>query len=886
MSFSRLAGIPVDHVVAEVAAFPLASEAALRLAVTEFHPELPGPPDRTQELWRLAEGQILGSFPAFSIEEAVAIRDKIWFGDRSAGVVPLASYLRRLARSFLAVRGGEATAELADDSPGSAPGFRGSPAPQARRAWRWVSFALPPDLLLAAVAPDPSHLPDRLELLSPVVAQFLRDRLYAETHCHIGACLDFSLLWVSALRAVAEEGLKPVAFRSCGACLDEGRDLAPWLLQAALARYVAAAYLARRHWAKGLEAFVAGTVLMRLAQQAPASDASLLLLGLSELGQGTFAPGRPSFASWQALYRRLTHVTLRRFSAPLDQAPAGDPIAGLYPPLRSGRVTPEMRFVAEGLAYLQTFPADRYFARLFWQVLRVRTLFYRHVVQRPMTPGLQWFIRFYGRISPARRPADRLMIESAAAVAGAGQGLRSLEVRTSPPAGHTELWRFLQDLDRVAAGPGGGSLPECGVVLHFTRDRGGRTLQGTPTAAWNWSHADPGTRRGQDPTGNPTGYRYARFYSAKQKEAVTFAWVLRFFPTSLEILRGLDVCTDELGVPNWVLLPLFRHVRRAGEAAAAVLGYHGRNVPVLRTSVHAGEDYVHLLSGLRRVEEALRHFDLREGDRLGHGLALGVEPREWVQRAGRLPMAREERLFDLVWEWGWYGREGLEPQAGRRQMVEREIYRLSEKIFGQPLPPYEVEMLVENLHDVEVLRWARFPNGPVPNDLGPDCPRLQRVRRYLTERHVFQEGRIIEWLDPGAEGEVLASLQAGVRRKVAERGITVEVNPTSNLLIGDLQDLGRHPLWRLRPPRGAVDAPPVSVCIGSDDPITFATHLRQEYQFLHDALLLAGFSDEEARQWLERTRASGLESRFTLPRSDWSLDSLRNAAEAAAARPL
>ncbi len=94
------------------------------------------------------------------------------------------------------------------------------------------------------------------------------------------------------------------------------------------------------------------------------------------------------------------------------------------------------------------------------------------------------------------------------------------------------------------------------------------------------------------------------------------------------------------------------------------------------------------------------------------------------------------------------------------------------------------------------------------------------------------------------------------------------MNPTSNLLIGDLHDLTSHPLWRLRPPREAVGCgPPVSVCIGSDDPVTFGTELRQEYQLLHDSLLLSGFSDEEARRWIDRTRASGLESRFSVPRT-------------------
>ena len=107
-----------------------------------------------------------------------------------------------------------------------------------------------------------------------------------------------------------------------------------------------------------------------------------------------------------------------------------------------------------------------------------------------------------------------------------------------------------------------------------------------------------------------------------------------------------------------------------------------------------------------------------------------------------------------------------------------------------------------------------------------------------------------------------------VRAKLGARGISIEVNPTSNLLIGDMGDLTSHQLWRLRPPRNDGDAPPVSICIGSDNPAVFASNLREEYQWLADAMKLAGLSDEEALQWLDRTRQYGLDSRFTLPDRD------------------
>ena len=73
---------------------------------------------------------------------------------------------------------------------------------------------------------------------------------------------------------------------------------------------------------------------------------------------------------------------------------------------------------------------------------------------------------------------------------------------------------------------------------------------------------------------------------------------------------------------------------------------------------------MHLLTGLRLVDQAIEQLELREGDRIGHGLALGVDPREWARRSSRIAMTRETRLLDLVWKWAWYGCYGSGDGSG------------------------------------------------------------------------------------------------------------------------------------------------------------------------------------------------------------------------------
>ena len=54
------------------------------------------------------------------------------------------------------------------------------------------------------------------------------------------------------------------------------------------------------------------------------------------------------------------------------------------------------------------------------------------------------------------------------------------------------------------------------------------------------------------------------------------------------------------------------------------------------------------------------------------------------------------------------------------------------------------------------------------------------------------------------------------------------------------------------------------LCIGSDDPLTFATTLRREYALVYESLVDGGLSARDAWEWVDRLRRVGMNSRFTL----------------------
>jgi hypothetical protein len=589
---------------------------------------------------------------------------------------------------------------------------------------------------------------------------------------------------------------------------------------------------------------------------------SILIQVLVDLESGRLSDGI-EFAALQSLYSRLAGIPPQPASIPDPHEI--DPIAAIFRRVSQSPRTPEVQFIARALRYME-LPGrpDTHFTTLFWQLVRVRSLFHRHVVHRPLTPGLQWFVRFFDRGRSVRwNFSPPAMIESARRICGGGHGLRSLEIRTAPSSSRSELQRYVQTIAQVLKRwrrDGRDNTLDIGLVLHLIKTRGGEISSGRPTAYWRSTHADPSTNGG----GNPSGYRYGRYYEGRRREAMAMEWLLRHRPVSLEFLRGLDVCTDEVGVPNWVLAPLLDRVRVAAEdGSMAMQSFYGWTPPLPRTTVHAGEDFVHLLTGMRLLDEAVEAFRLGAGDRIGHGLSLGLDPVDWAKRAGIVPVAQEDRLFDLVWEWCFYTRHGGCPDASRLSRLQAEIPRLCELIFG-PLgySARDIDNLWRDLLDPWMLYRAGFPSGPPPQNMGAD-PRLRLLVLYLTNPEVFHRARQLIMVETAPEAQVLAGIQRQLRAKISQIGITIEVNPTSNLLIGDLNDLTRHPLFRLRPTRESESDSPVSICVGSDDPLVFNSNLQQEYQNLFDAMKLSGFSEEETHCWIARARESGMECRFT-----------------------
>jgi hypothetical protein len=880
--------VPEPFLRAEIAAFPLASETSFRNGLMELDPRV-AEKSKTGKLWRECEHQF-APHTGWSLDRLVTARDRGWFGLGPSGQpVSMHAYLRTLARSHLVPRAGVTEIEESTDMT----------ALDAVEHYRWLTLALPEDLLLAGLGVEPA--PARVELEPPLLIRRLLDLGVAEIHQHVGAGMDFPLLWASALAAIATPAVEEDALASPGAPLSEGKNLVRWLLVGAIARCVLAEYLIRGD--QGLHDFVhrkfsVSTETAWTHRRRETLDAVLDALDTADDKR------LPDIEPLRELYADIHPTALTLVDHPIESVADAfrrcDPIAVRLD--LHGRNAGERWFLRKALAYLdkgcrtpsgaQTEMAnqgDEYFARIFWQAVRIRCQYYRTVVERPLTGGLQWFIRFYDRLGRLRDPLNPIRPEISFIVAGKGHRIRALEMRTSiadTPIGIAEeILSFLCSWKRVLLETSSSMFePEMGVVFHLVKDRDPERAwrRGVPPAFSSATYAEPGRERGMDVAHG----RYVEYFSRQCRKALALAELIRAVPSALWVIRGLDVATDELGIPTWVLVPLFRHV--VDESARASLVEEG--LTPLKLTAHVGEDFRHLLEGMRRIYEQVHYVLGGATGRLGHAIALGVEPKAWSESVGSVLMPAEERMWDLVWEWRLYTKYRIKPEyaaeapPGRVEILVNKVRELSDHVFGKQtyqieelaeahhllhrflVPPFRLSPAVEGRYDT-FKRAALSIKGSGERGRVHSPDKVSRILLdYVDDESTFLRGQtLIEVPIRMDEVEALNAVQYALRRGIAQRGIVIEVNPSSNLLIGDLLDLRNHPILRLNPPVPEPNGPPpVAIAVGSDDPLTFSTELLREYTLLHQAACAAGYPERVVHEWLESIRRTGMDARFTL----------------------
>lgn len=357
----------------------------------------------------------------------------------------------------------------------------------------------------------------------------------------------------------------------------------------------------------------------------------------------------------------------------------------------------------------------------------------------------------------------------------------------------------------------------------------------------------------------------------------TLTTMFREVPYLGEYVVGLDAASEELNAEPWIYAPVFTYSRRRHNTYPTQL--HRRTpIPTLGLTYHVGEDFRHILSGLRMIDEVLDHFGFKSGDRIGHSLALQIEPERWRVDHHVVSLPIIEYLENMLWLWGLknQGSSISEPPD-----LDLKIMQTAEKLYNttQGLTPYVLWTAYQNKflsldvvrrkQDVSCVHCVTRQLHPASCPLQIDSPMYWDANLILLTHFcpIYREKyrKPIFVNVPKTEIALLSKLQEWMKEKVGRHGITIEVNPTSNASIGAIEGLNQHPLLNLNNCNLAAPEEPrqnLSISINSDDPLVFHTTVESELSYVYYMLTEMGYMREDVLNWIDQVRQFGLNSSF------------------------
>lgn len=373
------------------------------------------------------------------------------------------------------------------------------------------------------------------------------------------------------------------------------------------------------------------------------------------------------------------------------------------------------------------------------------------------------------------------------------------------------------------------------------------------------------------------------------------------------MLRGFDVAGNENELPIEVFAPVLRLLRSATHQHKFS---HEKRLRQPFITLHAGEDYGHLLSGLRAIDEAVVFCNYQPGDRIGHGLALGMDVVKWVERQQHIYLPLQEHLDNLVWCY----QQGMKlitnyPHFQPAVMIiKAKIAHFCYELYGEEFSPrilYQAWLLRRNcpltaemqsdamgmelallVPDFELIQkskkssntkidsydlWLKYLDRKRHDKDRTQVVSISYSKKNNINRNTLQAGKLEDTLSL-TELDLIHGIQDLMLERFSQAQWILEACPTSNIYIGRLESYDEHPIYRWSPPkreellingkanRFGIRCGPVRVCINTDDAGLMPTTLENEHRVIKECAINSyGTSDYDASQWIDAIRKTGVE---------------------------
>lgn len=421
-------------------------------------------------------------------------------------------------------------------------------------------------------------------------------------------------------------------------------------------------------------------------------------------------------------------------------------IQTIYRMERIYKTSSEMIFLMETLDYLQQDCSTEFELRLFLQYLRAKNRYFSEFIQNGYILGLNNFRHYFGAAMNNFAKQSRINQIDAMKVIFKSQShnvnLKKIELRISPPVvlrgnkvavnegrlqvkkeilkrvqkvlksyivyieemtgEHFEQNRRISenmtdDLERCADQmyeSGQCAFPVIGIVFHFIK-----------------------TEYLDNRIGDMCWFQYSEDWEGASKHLLVWRKKLIECAQCIEELRssipylaeyivGIDAASEENSTEPWIMSAVYKAVRNKNITKALIQDkkFEFHRIDNMGFTYHVGEEFRHILSGLRHIDEVIEEFNYKAGDRLGHAIALGEDIKLWIKNNEVVTVPAMEWMENLLWLWGNIVQDKMKVQVSATYL-EGKIMELAQDIYGDsegmtPLMLYQAyksKFLIEHL---------------------------------------------------------------------------------------------------------------------------------------------------------------------------------------------
>ncbi len=402
--------------------------------------------------------------------------------------------------------------------------------------------------------------------------------------------------------------------------------------------------------------------------------------------------------------------------------------------------------------------------------------------------------------------------------------------------------------------------------------------------------------------------RYSKLRKKVKEQALSINIIRRGSSCVKDRIVGIDAAGREIGCRPEAFAQAYRYLKRYSYESE---GYFNNELPLVKLgfTYHVGEDFLDITDGLRAIDEAIRFLNLRRGDRMGHCLALGVNAIEYYKIRNRCVVLPKQDCLDNVM-WLIHQTERFSINVPHALFLElQSTYRsLYLYIYGDNNLSTEREVSLETYYQSWLLRgdnpqlyfdYSRNPSEIVNItywhrcglNIGHDDSSVSKLeneyenaRRYELARKLYHNYQfnaeakirgeeICEYKIPDGYEDLITQLQNKMQFSISSKHLSIEANPTSNVLIGGYTTYENHPLKRFFNLGLTYDyekinnCPQLSVSVNTDNVGIFSTSLENEFAMLAIGMEEAMLRDNTGHSrmiydWLDKIRVAGIEQQF------------------------